>query len=1075
MLQISRNGNLRGRNFSDQKLTGEDFSHADIRGAKFTNAILTNADFSHARAGLEPHWILLLIMASLFLAMLSGVATGIAGILGSGMLQSYFMGFEGYGPIPGLIVLGAIAIFIIFTVRHSFLSGLVTMVVSLASISAVIGTLAGVLPGVGMGALVMAFVIIGTLATAIAVGVSVAVTEARNWIVYALGATSLTVTIIVVQAAIANITTHVIEARNRGISPELEKAFNEFLRSAYGTYVVPRALYSFLQAGAIAVVLAVAIAGSLLCLGIYVGWYSLSHNAKDDRKFTFTRKIILAIAAIGGTNFQGSTLTDANFTKAILKNTDLRGAEMIGTSWFLARGLERARVGESYLQNPRIRRLVTTGAVSREENERKFDGLSLRGVNLISANLANASLIGADLSEANLYKADLSGVKLIQTQLDRANLMGTTLTGAYIQDWNITSGTQLKEVNCNYVYMGLPTDPDPYRKPDNYEENFEIGDFEDFIKPLVETLDLYHSRGIDPRAFAIAFNQLVENHPDGEIEIVAMERRGSDLDKFLVRARTSPRVNRSQLHAEYFSDYNRLNALSARNLLLELAQRDHQISMLTGMVANLTKRSDLEVSPPYRLGKRVVLNIVDGSFERGFSVILQIGEDGALPSVEIPGRLPASREIQKSYEKWRFLLRDLQIGRLETADVHLEIETKKTEEPQVLRLEAPEAQIVNVSITEDVRDIASELEGSINEWLNSDLFRPLREKLLERLNPSDEIRVLIQTDDRQLRRLPWHVWSWFKSYRKAEIALSSTTYGKANYLTSTRNKIRILAVLGDRQGINVDADRQLLEQLSQDMEIVLLDEPTREQLDKMLWDERGWDILFFAGHSNSQLDDNDGFIRINSQEKLTIGLLDNALQASIERGLKLAIFNSCDGLGLAKRLASLHIPQIIVMREPIPDRVAQKFLQNFLAGFSQGKSLYMSVREAREQLQGLESDFPCATWLPVICQNLAEIPWTWQEYRGVANSVVKELLAQLQAAIATDLDLTDRNKAAALEQVDMLAGAGQFPTEHFMQGLAQQAIGILREIMENEIPITSQLSKDFERLLAAIAQELQLS
>jgi acylphosphatase len=402
--------------------------------------------------------------------------------------------------------------------------------------------------------------------------------------------------------------------------------------------------------------------------------------------------------------------------------------------------------------------------------------------------------------------------------------------------------------------MGLPTDHDPYRKPGNYEENFEVGDFEDFIKPLVETLDLYHSRGIDPRAFAIAFNQLVENHPDGVIEIVAMERRGSDLDKFLVRVKTAPGVNRSQLHAEYFSEYNRLNALSARNLVLELAQSDLQIGMLTGMVTNLIERSDVEVSQTYRLGKRVVLNIVDGSFERGFSVILQIGEDGALPSVEIPGRLPASSEIQKSYEKWRFLLGDLQTRRSEISDVHVETETTNTEEPgEALRLEAPKVQIINVSITENIRDVASQLEESINQWLNSDLFQPIRETLLEKLNPADEIRVLIQTDDTQLRRLPWHVWNWFRNYRKAEIALSSTTYGEANRLASTRTKIRILAILGDRQGINVNADRQLLEQLSNDMEIVFLDEPTREQLDKMLWDEQGWDILFFAGHSNSQL------------------------------------------------------------------------------------------------------------------------------------------------------------------------------------------------------------------------------
>jgi CHASE2 domain-containing sensor protein len=85
---------------------------------------------------------------------------------------------------------------------------------------------------------------------------------------------------------------------------------------------------------------------------------------------------------------------------------------------------------------------------------------------------------------------------------------------------------------------------------------------------------------------------------------------------------------------------------------------------------------------------------------------------------------------------------------------------------------------------------------------------------------------------------------------------------------------------------------------------------------------------------------------------------------------------------LAQELADLHIPQVIVMREPIPDAIAQEFLRHFLFAFSHGQSLYASVREARERLEKLEDDYPCATWLPVICQNPAVEPTTWQECCG---------------------------------------------------------------------------------------------
>ncbi|NER39420.1 MAG: TIR domain-containing protein [Oscillatoria sp. SIO1A7] len=62
--------------------------------------------------------------------------------------------------------------------------------------------------------------------------------------------------------------------------------------------------------------------------------------------------------------------------------------------------------------------------------------------------------------------------------------------------------------------------------------------------------------------------------------------------------------------------------------------------------------------------------------------------------------------------------------------------------------------------------------------------------------------------------------------------------------------------------------------------------------------------------------------------------------------------------------------------------VAQSFLKDFLTAFSRGASLYLSVREAREKLQGLEREHPCASLLPVICQNSAELPPTWTELGG---------------------------------------------------------------------------------------------
>lgn len=356
------------------------------------------------------------------------------------------------------------------------------------------------------------------------------------------------------------------------------------------------------------------------------------------------------------------------------------------------------------------------------------------------------------------------------------------------------------------------------------------------------------------------------------------------------------------------------------------------------------------------MGKLVVFKLGDGSFEQGFPVTLQIGEDGDRPLIEITGKLPPTPEISQNYSYWQ------------TAYYRLGLRS---------RLEAAAVQVTNVSIMDDCYNAAQLLCNSLNAWLHSESFRVIREKLLEKLMPSDAVRAIVQTEDPLLQRLPWHLCDLFARYPKAEVAISAPAYESAAKASSRRTKIRILAILGSSAGINIQADRLLLERLPH-AEICFLVEPSRQELNHQLWAQQGWDILFFAGHSASQANFEFGQIYLNQTDSLTISDLKHALHSAVEHGLKLAIFNSCDGLGLARELNSLHIPQVIVMREPVPDRIAQEFLKNFLKAFSSGKSLYLSVREARERLQGWESEFPCASWLPAIYQNPAEVPPTWQ-------------------------------------------------------------------------------------------------
>jgi len=209
--------------------------------------------------------------------------------------------------------------------------------------------------------------------------------------------------------------------------------------------------------------------------------------------------------------------------------------------------------------------------------------------------------------------------------------------------------------------------------------------------------------------------------------------------------------------------------------------------------------------------------------------------------------------------------------------------------------------------------------------------------------------------------------------------LSAPKYQRPNQelIISPGTQVRILAVFGDKEGIDLKKDLALLKKLSSQSEIKVLTEPQREELYEQI--EKGWHILFFAGHSYSK---EKGMIQINKTDSLSLDELANSLEKSISRGLKLAIFNSCDGLGLAEALTDLHIPQVIVMKEPVPDVVAQEFLKNFLKFFSSGQSLCASVHEGRRSLQKLEFKYPCATWLPVIFRNPSEEAITWQDLCG---------------------------------------------------------------------------------------------
>ncbi|HEY9833231.1 MAG TPA: hypothetical protein V6D26_21945, partial [Stenomitos sp.] len=150
------------------------------------------------------------------------------------------------------------------------------------------------------------------------------------------------------------------------------------------------------------------------------------------------------------------------------------------------------------------------------------------------------------------------------------------------------------------------------------------------------------------------------------------------------------------------------------------------------------------------MSKLVVLRLDGNSETSGFQVTLAIGEDGTLPTVELPGQLPPNPElashVQHHWQDYRLL------------------GTPSRIKPKKITYEGS----VNNPI-QDCKDSAIELRSRLRLWLDSESFRPLDRQLRTQLSPNEEIRFLIRTEEPSLQKLPWQEWDFFEHYPLAEV------------------------------------------------------------------------------------------------------------------------------------------------------------------------------------------------------------------------------------------------------------------------------------------------------------------
>jgi WD40 repeat protein len=220
------------------------------------------------------------------------------------------------------------------------------------------------------------------------------------------------------------------------------------------------------------------------------------------------------------------------------------------------------------------------------------------------------------------------------------------------------------------------------------------------------------------------------------------------------------------------------------------------------------------------------------------------------------------------------------------------------------------------------------------------------------------LTVLVSSELPSLLKLPWNIClqALLTAYPQAETVIQLAPPPAARI-------VQIAMVLASGAGIDVEKSQSYLEALPNTHCQVLIESSPQEALAAI---SQTGSVVAISSPVSSYV--NRDRVLVNAEDSVSVAELQKALRRSVERGLKLLVWNGGDGLEMATLLAETGVPYILVMREPLPDRVVNELLKLTLKLMSDGQSLPLAVRAARERLLEIERVFPAASWLPMLCQ-----------------------------------------------------------------------------------------------------------
>jgi hypothetical protein len=289
----------------------------------------------------------------------------------------------------------------------------------------------------------------------------------------------------------------------------------------------------------------------------------------------------------------------------------------------------------------------------------------------------------------------------------------------------------------------------------------------------------------------------------------------------------------------------------------------------------------------------------------------------------------------------------------------------------------------------------AQLVSEFQYWLNSAELMEIRQVIASgaatvKNDSSNVVDVFLTCEPLELARFPWEAWqigTEFAATKTIRISRTPANMRLEAVSSLRRGRMRILAIMGDDTGLNFYQDRKALESLSKVAEIEFIgwqpgDNITdlKAKVRETLADTRGWDVLFFAGHSN-ETDLTGGELAIAPNESILISEIAPQLKLAKDRGLQFAIFNSCNGLSIANALIDLGLSQVAVMREPIHNCVAQEFSVRFVQGIAEYKDVHEALELACQHFKVEKNlTYPSAYLIPSLFRHPDTKPFRLQPF-----------------------------------------------------------------------------------------------